>query len=78
MTSKASPQGNGTVAPVVLIVVGCVLFFGALISLIVAGYVIDEQKIDPANSLWPLWVCFLVGPILAAFGAGWRRKRRKN
>ncbi|MCP1412891.1 hypothetical protein [Paenarthrobacter sp. A20] len=65
-------------APVVLIVAGCVLFVGAITGMNIAGYVIDEQKIDPGDSLLPLWFSFLGGPVVAAIGAGWLVRRRKS
>lgn len=78
MTSNTTRLGKDRVFPVMLIVVGCLIFVGAVIGLNVAGNVIDEQKLDPGDSLLPLWFGFLGGPVVAVLGAGWLAKKRKS
>ncbi|MFJ4206851.1 hypothetical protein ACIPY2_00090 [Paenarthrobacter sp. NPDC089675] len=79
MTFNASSNRKMTVLPVGLIVVGGLLFIGWIIAMYITGIVVDEQKIDPADSPLPvLWLGFFGGPVVAAVGAGWLRKRRKG
>ncbi|WP_426005689.1 hypothetical protein ACPFL9_02705 [Paenarthrobacter sp. NyZ202] len=69
-------NGKYRTAPAATIIVGGVLMLAWIVAMQTGGYVIDEQKIDPSGTLWPMM--WFGGPLAGGvllFGILWQSGR---